>query len=127
MDNKNIFIKSLPGTGKSTTMINWISDTWQDKKILYISMRVSFSHNIQKTMAKKNINFELYSDIEGQIIPENHPRLICQVESLNRIDLHFSQYDVIIFDEWVGILTHISPKYKDDSISIYTKKIKQII
>lgn len=72
MDGKNIFIKSLPGTGKSTTMMKWIS-LWGDKKILYVSMRVSFSQNLLNSMKKKGLQFELYSDISGDIDPASHP------------------------------------------------------
>jgi tRNA A37 threonylcarbamoyladenosine biosynthesis protein TsaE len=38
MQDKNIFIKSAMGTGKSTLIRQWIKNIWNDKKILYISM-----------------------------------------------------------------------------------------
>lgn len=36
-------------------------------------------------------------------------------------------YDVVIFDEWVSILTHISPKGLDDTYGTYEWKIKIIL
>ena len=69
-------------------------------------------------MQKDGIQFKSYKDIQGKISPVVHPFLVCQVDSLDRIQDIFN-YDVVIFDEWVSILTHISPKGLDDTYGTY--------
>lgn len=82
MEGKNIFIKSAPGTGKSTVLKKWIKGIWAKKRILYLSIRCTFTQNLLSNMNKYGIEFVSYQDIEGNINPVQFPRLICQIESV---------------------------------------------
>ncbi len=51
-------------------------------------------------------DFKLYSDIKKRAIDsEEYPHLICQIDSIGRIQ---GEYDIVICDEWNGITTHLS-------------------
>ncbi len=113
-------------SGKSTLMRNWFKMYWVSKRVLYLAMRITYTNNLVANMIKEGLNFESYKNIQGKISPLEHPYLVCQVDSLEWIEDIFL-YDVVIFDEWVSILTHISPKGSDDTMGTYNRKIKKIL
>lgn len=94
-DVKNLMIKSPYNTGK-TSFLTQICDNF--KSILFISYRITLSNNIYGEF--KKLGFELYTD------NINSERLICQVDSLRKIN--GLTFDLVIMDESESILNHFS-------------------
>lgn len=100
---KNLLIKSTYGTGKTQLLLNMCGD---NKRILYISYRITLTENICGTF--KDLNFKSYiEDID-------HDRVICQLDSILKI--YNPIFDMVIIDESESILNHLS------SSTIYDKK-----
>lgn len=101
MNNNNyevIILKSDMGSGKNTTIYNYINqmkDTYQS--ILIISARILYSINIIKEFKEKcDIDFVDYRENKNNIFNDNY--LCISIYSLCKIDIE-KKYDLIIFDE----------------------------
>jgi hypothetical protein len=116
---KSLMISSPYNTGKTTLLSNICV---KFKRILFISYRITLSNNLYGTF--KGLNFELYNN------NINADRLICQVDSIHKInDLNF---DLVIMDESESILNHYFSKSLKNphetfqimsSICLNTKKV----
>lgn len=94
-NTKTLLIKSPYNTGK-TTFLKSICDKYH--RILFISYRITLSSNLYGNF--KDYGFEKYTkNIHAD-------KLICQVDSLNKI--HDIIYDLIIIDESESVLNHFS-------------------
>ena len=103
-DRPVIAIKSACGTGKSVQMLQYIDSMDDTVAIVFITHRKALSAEIQKrTLRTKKGLFELYSNIDGAIDLNQHRYLICEYESLSRIQSYKGPICVII-DEVNSVL-----------------------
>ena len=91
-------LKAEKGIGKTNKVIEYIKKH-NPKRVLYVSFRKSLSRNIERRFNIHGFDFKVYLDIKGKI---NEDRIICQVESLQRVEL--SKFDLIILDEFEQII-----------------------
>ena len=107
--HKALCIKSAMATGKTFT-IEYIINTYEFKKILWITHRQSLTKSLYGKFKKHK--FKNYMDIEGELY--DYDRIIVQVDSLMRIaqrdllenKMTFQKYDLVIIDEIEGCLNH---------------------
>lgn len=97
--NTHLFIKSNLGTGKTQGVKKLIANY---DTVLYISARKTFTHAIKQELG----NFKSYLDIKEQLI-KNTPKLIIQIDSINRV-YDINSYQLVIFDEIESVLTHMT-------------------
>ena len=90
-------IKSPMGTGKSNLIEEVLKQT--DKKVLFITNRISIAKDIKNKY--KKFNLKIYNE-DDYIIGDN---LVCQFDSLWKYDLKY--FDLIILDEFMSLLFHI--------------------
>jgi hypothetical protein len=101
-------VQSEKGTGKTSNLIEayfkngLITD---DMNILLISSRRTFGAKLLGDLDK--YGFKLYSDFEEQYI--SHNRIICQVDSLLRLDRN--KYHVIIVDECESVARYMTSNH----------------
>jgi hypothetical protein len=101
-------VQSEKGTGKTSNLIEayfkngLITD---DMNILLISSRRTFGAKLLGDLNK--YGFKLYSDFEEQYI--SHNRIICQLDSLMRLDR--SKYHVIIVDECESVARYMTSQH----------------
>jgi len=101
-------VQSEKGTGKTSNLIEayfkngLITD---DMNILLISSRRTFGAKLLGDLDK--YGFKLYSDFEEQYI--SHNRIICQVDSLMRLDR--SKYHIIIVDECESVARYMTSNH----------------
>jgi hypothetical protein len=101
-------VQSEKGTGKTSNLIEsyfkngLIKD---DMNILFISSRRTFGAKLFGDMSK--YGFKLYSDFEEQYI--THNRIICQIDSLLRLDL--DKYHLIIVDECESLARYMTSQH----------------
>ena len=106
--SKLLAVQSEKGTGKTSNLIeaffknNLITD---DMNILLISSRRTFGAKLLGDLEK--YGFKLYSDFEEQYI--NHNKIICQVDSLLRLDR--SKYHIIIVDECESVARYMTSNH----------------
>lgn len=94
-DDKNVYlIKAHMKMGKTEECIKYINRT-NPKVVILLSFRRTFGAD----MKSRYESFELYSDITGDISLEEHPRIIVQIESLDRIAYPLESIDLVILDE----------------------------
>jgi hypothetical protein len=98
-------IKAEMKMGKTKSLIKYLQ-TYDFRKAIFISFRRTFS---AESLGKyKCLNFESYSELEGCIDTDLHPRIIIQVESLHRLKLPIGENDLIILDEVESIWSQFS-------------------
>ena len=107
---KSLLIKSNMGTGKTQIVCDYI-DKINPKRILWISTRQTYSHNIQERI--KKYNFTNYLDDKKYFHLKD--RIIVQLESLHNLERGYliQMFDLIVLDEIESIL------YQFDSPTIY--------
>ena len=81
LDKPVIAVKAECGTGKSFQLTEWLKTT-APTYVVAVTSRRSFTAQLAA-----RLGFESYADIKGPIDLTTHPRVCCQVESLNRIAL----------------------------------------
>lgn len=118
LDKKLIAIQSEKGTGKTSNLFETLFNNENTKinnetSILFISSRITFGYKLLGDL--EEYGFELYSNIKEQYI--NSKRIICQVDSLMRIEK--DKYDIIIIDECETLARYITSTH-------FTKILKQI-
>ncbi len=97
-----LIVRAAMKMGKTKALVAHIakhfSDGLRQSTIRFISFRQTFSSNIKEKFA----DFILYSDVKGAL---NIARLIIQVESLYRLDIHegVEPPDLLILDECESI------------------------
>lgn len=121
--NKDIYIiKAEMKMGKTKECIKFLANN-DIKSAIIISFRKTFAND----MKKRYKNFSLYSDIDGEIDLNQHPKLIIQIESMWRIKYPLPIIEVIILDEIESIWSQFSSTYFRDfygSINAFEKLIK---
>jgi hypothetical protein len=121
-----IFLKSPMFTGKTHSLPELFKT---HQKVLIVYHRISLNEAIFNKFQK--FGFKLYSKIEGPIDMDKHKRVICQIDSLHRIN---NKCDLIILDEIESTLSHISQSphmtKRDDvfrTLKTYIKKSNYLI
>ncbi len=101
-------INSKMGTGKTQLLKIIINLYFKDKRILYLSHRQTFTHNIYG--AFESLGFHSYLD-ENQNILHTYDKIIIQIDSLPKLlygDGNLQHFDFIIMDEIESLLSHLS-------------------
>lgn len=98
--NKNTFIISNMGSGKSNLMEHYFNTNFKNKNILYISFRKSLTNNLAQRLDLCN-----YQDHKTMWFGDDFRKIICQIESLDKIK-NLQATDLIVIDEISSILTH---------------------
>jgi hypothetical protein len=102
-----IFVESNMGSGKSTALVNYISnlDDIENKRILIISSRITLSNTIYQKFNDTDVKFDNYllkPDIDTSM------RLIISPDSLVKLAEPLDIYDLIWIDESTSLLTYIA-------------------
>ena len=107
-DFKNIIVKSCTGTGKTTSVLNYI--TKSNMKIIFISSRVSLAQDVSKKMNEMKIRHKIYNNLQGHPIfcGEN---FIIQYDSLKTVD---------------DVIDQIYEEYQQDKKSEYVLFLDEI-
>lgn len=108
---KVLLIKSQMGTGKTELVCDYI-DKFKPQRILWISTRQTYTHNINERLAK--YEFVNYLDDKENWIYK--PKVIVQLESLTKLEKTYRirSYDLVILDEIESILYH----FDSDTIAL---------
>lgn len=108
---KVLLIKSQMGTGKTELVCDYI-DKFTPQRILWISTRQTYSHNINERLSK--YGFVNYLDDKENWIYK--PKVIVQLESLTKLEKAFKirSYDLVVLDEIESILYH----FDSDTIAL---------
>jgi len=125
LDNKIIAIKSTYGSGKTQILSKLFDEYYNDKRILFITSRVTLSYSLLKSFPK----FTHYQDIKGDFTQCD--KLIIQLDSLHKLtktpitnfinhncinsqlqdyinNIPDLKYDIIALDECESLLNHLS-------------------
>lgn len=107
--NRNNFLVSPCGTGKTTALSKWLSNN-MECKIIVVTFRISLAY-----MLSKAYNFENYMELkhEMNLSLDEHPRTVVSIESLRKFfmsseksGVHFPLPDVLVMDEYCSIVEH---------------------
>lgn len=120
---KMIFIKSGLGTAKTTCLKNELSKVPENKTVLVLSFRITFSNDFAQ-----KFNYVSYKDItEYKIHNEKYKRLVLQVDSLLRYDAA-NKIDYLILDEVESILTQLNNMNdKNRDINLIIQKFNELL
>lgn len=104
-----IFIRSSMGSGKSTSLVNYINNTKDivNKKILIISSRITLSNTIFQKFNNSDIKFSNYLTIPDNDILTNCLKLIISPNSLIRLQEPLQKYDIIWIDEATSLISYL--------------------
>lgn len=118
IDSKLVYIQSEKSTGKTTNVLNTLLkyDNFENLKILVLSSRITFGYKMLGDL--KNYGFRIYQEFKDYYI--NYPKIICQLDSLARLDV--LEYDVVIIDE-----SETLAKYKTSNHFIKNSKSDLIL
>jgi hypothetical protein len=92
------------------------------KQVLFVSYRRSLAGKYKEDTNNLPGGYSLYSQISGLI---NCDKLICQVDSLHRINTRYCP-DLIVLDEFNGILEHLTSSTIANPYILYTRLIHLI-
>lgn len=108
---KLLLIKSHMGTGKTELVCDYL-DKFKPSRILWISTRQTYSHNINERL--KKYGFVNYLDDKENWIYK--PKVIVQLESLTKLEKAYKirSYDLVVLDEIESILYH----FDSDTIAL---------
>ena len=97
--------------GKTKAMRTYLTKNFASGGLnTYVVRFVTFRQTFSNSIAKDFPDFELYSNIVGDIDHIQHPRVIIQVESLHRlkIGLHADHIDLLVLDEAESIFAQFN-------------------
>lgn len=126
-----ILVRAGLGTGKTTSMIDFLNKQNDDQQIIVITPRKTFASSIfnRLLMDSKYKDFQLYTDKKLDYLIKN-PRVVIQCESLHRLDeFKFKDDLIIVIDEiesFLSQLTSVTTHKKNhvSNISIVEKMMK---
>jgi len=103
-------IKGNMGCGKTERLYEHIREKFNDDLFPQCIRFITFRQTFAKSLLEKFNDFQLYSDINGDISQTHHKRVIIQVESLHRLILskHAEPIDLLILDEIESILSQFN-------------------
>lgn len=101
---ETVAIRSGMGTGKTYSLINK-KIIVEKPHLLWITHRKSFTSQTANDINKDGeTNIEVYESIHGNITQHS---VIVQVEACDRIPRDCRSFDLVIIDEWIGVLEHM--------------------
>ncbi len=105
---KAMCLESCMGTGKTTLQRALLSHAFPGKSALIVTYRQSLALELQRKLG--DLGFVNYMDVQGSMHDrDRYPRVICQLDSLARLDeLETPQFDLIILDEVESTLCHFA-------------------
>eukprot|EP01041_Mallomonas_annulata_P011871 gene11871-24874_t len=118
---KLIVIHSYLGTGKTTAIKLLLNEKYKKARCLFISPRIAFSKFLIN-----EFNAKCYIDMEAYEY-QKHDKLIVSMESLNKLNFHESNYDLIILDECEANLSIFSsPTLSKKQLKTYNLLVELI-
>ena len=104
LSTKHILLATMMGTGKTECVLRTLKQKYKNKKIIWITCRVSLAQGINGRAKAKHFKFDYYKDFMGNTEKsiEDSNRLIIELESLHKVSRQ--HYDVVILDENESIL-----------------------
>ena len=105
---KTLCLESCMGTGKTTLERALLQEAFPGKRVLIVTYRQSLALELQRKLG--DLGFANYMDVNGSMHDrETYPRVICQLDSLARLDeVETPQFDLVILDEVESLLRHFS-------------------
>jgi hypothetical protein len=104
-----MIIHAQKGVGKTEALVDLIQEQFRTKTIIALSHRRTFAAELQRQLP----DFVNYESLAGKRIdPLVYPRVVVQVESMNKIDLSELMYheypvDLLIMDESESIIEQL--------------------
>lgn len=105
---KDLYIRAAMGLGKTEALLRMLDKLTKDNptlSILVITFRKSLAYEFQNKFS--GLGIESYNNIKGDIRTDEHKRVICQTESIHRLQ---NPYDIVILDECESILDQLLAK-----------------
>eukprot|EP00891_Asterochloris_glomerata_P005840 jgi/Astpho2/5840/Aster-02351 len=112
-------IKAPMGSGK-TTLLNTLIDEASPRTVLIMTYRQSLAQEL----GRKLIDLTVYLDVGSNDFPgleddKKYPKVIVQLDSLDRLSpTTIRRFDIVVVDEMVSVLRHISAKTLDQAMHI---------
>lgn len=124
MDKHMIAVQSEKGTGKTSNLLETLFEKKgyidKDTSVLFVSSRRTFGIKLAGDI--KQYGFKLYSDIKEYYI--SHKRVICQIDSIMRLDRE--KYDLVVIDECESLARYMTSSHftKNPKCSIIVSAFK---
>jgi hypothetical protein len=123
LDKKMIAVQSEKGTGKTSNLLKVLFSSGKIKKdtsVLFVSSRRTFGIKLLGDL--KSEKFKLYSDIKEHYITSK--RIICQIDSLMRLDC--VKYDIVVIDECESLARYLTSSHftKNPNSSLVVSTLK---
>lgn len=118
-DERIVMLRSAMGTGKTEALRAYIETLPAETSILMLSPKVALANAFHTSYA--DMGFELYNDpaLKGKQLTAK--RLICQVESICRIDIKKTgPFDILVLDESELITAQLTSGLGRDANGSYT-------
>jgi hypothetical protein len=114
LNKKLSYLSVKMGGNKTGAVIEHIKNHYKEKRVLYITPRVSLSPDLKQRFKNASLDITVYSEIEDSQFMSNENLLIICINSLKR--LMGSKYDVIIIDEietmWENFSENTTKEFK---------------
>ena len=105
-------VRAQMGLGKTKALRAFLARHFGPDRLEPAVVRiVSFRQTFSRAVAESFPDFLVYSDVQGDLDPVLHPRLIVQVESLHRLrppQLHREPVDLLVLDESESVLAQFN-------------------
>jgi hypothetical protein len=105
-------VRAQMGLGKTKALKAYLARHFGPDRLEPAVVRiVSFRQTFSRAVAESFPDFIVYSDVQGDLDPVLHPRLIVQVESLHRLrppQLHREPVDLLVLDESESVLAQFN-------------------
>jgi hypothetical protein len=126
LDKRMIAVQSEKGTGKTSNLLEVLFSSGKISKntsVLFVSSRRTFGIKLLGDL--KSEKFRLYSDVKEHYITSK--RIICQVDSLMRLDYH--KYDIVVVDECESLARYLTSSHftKNPHSSLVVSTLKMRI
>ena len=102
-----LIISSPMGTGKTKVLMELIKTNFMEKSILYLSHRQTFSQAISGEL----VEYKMHNYMEDMQELYKHKKIVIQLDSLPKLcdeEGYYKTYDLVIMDESVSLLNHLS-------------------
>ena len=114
------------GQGKTTLVKEWLCNHYQNKKIIYVSMRHTLSSSLIADLnSDGRLNFIDYRNKQNVLnnkkieLGENGiNQIVCQIESIYTKIANVNNVQLIIFDEFDSCLHHLNSSNIDTSLKL---------
>jgi hypothetical protein len=97
-------------SGKNYYMVekvNKLRAAKPDARILVVTCRKTLTAGILASFNGEALSYQSLQSAYGVAMSRDHPILVCQIESLNVIELGEANFDLVVIDEFQADLAHI--------------------